>query len=78
MSAPELPPESPIEAAHAVAERACSHYRAYAASLDELASALAEASLDGLERDIRNARERARPMEQYLAMLPGRIVRFAP
>lgn len=69
-----LPPESPVSAAYATAERATSHYAAYVATLDELAHHLAETNLDGLERDVRNTRERARPLARWLEALPARIV----
>ncbi len=71
---PELPPESPIASAFAVAERVVAHHAAYTVALDELAHALCETDLDHLERDVRNTRERARPMARWLEVLPSRIV----
>lgn len=69
-----LPPESPIASAYSVAERVAALHAAYAAGLDELAHALSETDLDHLERDVRNTRERVRPMARWLEVLPSRII----
>lgn len=70
----ELPPQSPVSSAYAIAMRVVALHDAYAAGLDELAHALSETDLDHLERDVRNTRERARPMARWLEVLPSRIV----
>lgn len=75
---PTAPPESPVSAAKAAVERAVFHYRAGGAALDEAVHALAEASLDDLEKQLSNLRERQRPATAWLDVLFRRVGEVAP
>lgn len=72
------PPESPVAAALAPLERALFHHRAAGAALDEAVHALAEASLDDLERQLGNFRERQRPALHWLELMARRVGEVAP
>lgn len=73
-----LPPESPVSIAQAALERAVSHYNAAGVALDEAVHALAEASLDDVERQLGNFRERQRPALHWLRLVVARVGEVAP